>query len=292
MNEHDDPSTLTGAYAVDALTEQERAALERALEQSPALRDETASLHETALALAYAVEPVEPPTAMKASLMATIATTPQRDAVRSASAPAVDAPAPAAEPVAPVIGLEARPTTGAHRATTAGPAERSAQRRWFTRPAARIAAAAAAVVIVGGIGFGVNDVFSTSGPGTNQAQTPSQLDEIYAASDMQRTTDDVTGGGTATVVWSNEVGKSAVIFDGVKAAPPGKTYELWYISSDADGGKISSAGLVDGVDGGVRAAILSGSKRAGDTIGVTIEPSGGSKQPTTKPILAVSTSKA
>ncbi|WIB37108.1 anti-sigma factor [Curtobacterium sp. MCJR17_043] len=127
-------------------------------------------------------------------------------------------------------------------------------------------------------------------PATTQAA--SGLDQIYAAPDFQRSSAKVKGGGTATVVWSGQLGRSAVILDGVKAAPKGKTYELWYIGSQESGGTIEAAGLMHDVDGGVRSAVLRGTMVAGDTIGITVEPAGGSDQPTSEPVVAVPTSEA
>jgi anti-sigma-K factor RskA len=285
MSVRDELGLLTGAYALDALHDDERAALEAALTESPELRSEVDSLHETALALAYAATPVEPSADLKASLMAKIQSTPQ---VAADDASVADGESVLVADVPAPVGLEARPASARHVAPAAGPAEQSARRRWFQRPAAVLGAAAAAVAVVVTASFGVNS-FTNPSPGVTQAAPSSSLDRIYAAADFKRSSTDVRGGGTATVVWSDELGKSAVIFDGLKAAPDGKTYELWYIGSKDRGGTISSAGLVNDVDGGVRSAVLSGSKEQGDTIGVTVEPAGGSKQPTTTPIAAVPT---
>ncbi len=281
---HDDPALLTGAYALDALSDDERALLEDVLTTSPELQAETDSLRETALQLAYAVAPIEAPASLKTSLLAQIATTPQAAPVASTArtAPAQEArPAPAAQ----VTSIDAGPAAG-------GRASSEARRRWFQRPAVMLTAAAAvAAVFFGGLGVGsVFDPSNSSGPGTTQAS--SGLDRIYAASDFQRTTTKVEGGGSATVVWSNDLGKSAVILDGVQQAPKGKTYELWYIGGEAEGGSITAAGLVDGAADGVHSAVLKGSMSDGATIGMTVEPAGGSDQPTTTPIMAVPTTTA
>lgn len=311
---HDDPALLTGSHALDALSDDERALLEATLSSSPELRAETDSLRETALQLAYAVDPIEPPASLKASLMAQIASTPQAAPLASApaapsttaqAAPAVPtsqaAPSAPAGPAAPLrstpvpetdgdAGQEARFTPATSVTTRRGRAEGAAQRRWFQRPAAALSAAAAVAVVFLGVGLGVGTSFAPSnepGPGTTQAS--SGLDRIYAASDFKRSTAKVAGGGTATVVWSNDLGKSAVILDGVAQAPKGKTYQLWYIGSEGTGGKITAAGLLDGSTDGVNAAVLSGSRSHDVTIGMTVEPEGGSKQPTTTPIMAVTT---
>lgn len=292
---HDDPALLTGSYALDSLSDDERELLEATLRSAPELQAETDSLRETALQLAYAVTPIEPPASLKSALMAQIASTPQAAPLASApAAPTESAPADSA-PVAPVsstgdAGQEARFTPDSSVPSRRGRAEAAAQRRWFQRPAAALSAAAAVAVVFLGVGLGVGTAFTPSNePGHGTTQASGGLDRIYAASDFKRSTAKVAGGGTATVIWSNRLGKSAVILDGVSSAPEGKTYELWYIGSEGSGGKINAAGLMDGVSDGVHTAVLSGKLSHGATIGMTVEPEGGSDQPTTTPIMAVPT---
>ncbi|MBT1632963.1 MULTISPECIES: anti-sigma factor [Curtobacterium] len=287
---HDDPALMTGSHALDALSDDERALLEDALRTSPELQAENDSLRETALQLAYAVAPIEPPASLKASLLAQIATTPQ-------AAPLADTTVDRT-PVAETTSVqEARPEPARHVAsiadgpTAGGRASSEARRRWFQRPAVMLTAAAAVAAVFFG-GLGVGSIFDPNGSGTGTTQASSGLDRIYAASDFQRTTTKVAGGGSATVVWSNDLGKSAVILDGVEQAPKGKTYELWYIGSEEQGGTIKSAGLVDGAADGVHSAVLKGAMSEGATIGMTVEPEGGSEQPTTSPIMAVPTTTA
>ncbi|MFJ3385622.1 MULTISPECIES: anti-sigma factor domain-containing protein [unclassified Curtobacterium] len=279
---------MTGSHALDALSDDERREVEAALAASPELLAEADSLAETARALAYAVEPVEPPASMKAALMAAIQTTPQ---VAADPAPAA-APTAARHAAVGEPGQEAPVAPVTSVTSDGGAASAAARRRWFQRPAAMLSAAAAVGVVFLGVGLGVGGVIGSgdAGPGPSTSQAASGLDQIYASADFQRSTSKVTGGGTATVVWSDQLGKSAVILDGVKAAPKDKTYELWYIGSEESGGTIESAGLMNDVDGGVRSAVLSGAKSSGATIGITVEPAGGSKQPTTTPIVAVPTS--
>lgn len=301
---HDDPALLTGSHALDALSDDERALLEHALTTSPELQAETDSLRETALQLAYAVEPIDPPASLKASLMAQIARTPQAaPADRTAPVAGLEAPLASAASPAPVVGAAPAPAPVAETGNVIGlgaadaagyadgAASAKARRRWFQRPAAALSAAAAVAVVFLGVGLGVGTNFGqTEGtsPGTTQAS--GTLDSIYAASDFQRTTAKVPGGGSATVVWSHDVGKSAVILDGVEQAPQGKTYELWYIGSE--GGEIVPAGLVDSARNGVHTAVLDGKLTPGAAIGMTVEPEGGSDQPTSTPLMAVPTTQA
>ncbi len=229
---HDDPALLTGSHALDALSDDERALLEHALTTSPELQAETDSLRETALQLAYAVEPIEPSASLKTSLMAQIARTPQAAPVAASSVAGLEAPLASAPLPTPVAGTAPAPAQAAETGNVVGfgavpavghaegAASAKARRRWFQRPAAALSAAAAVAVVFLGVGLGVGTNFGQTegtGPGTTQAS--GTLDSIYAASDFQRTTAKVPGGGSATVVWSHDVGRSAVILDGVEQAP-------------------------------------------------------------------------
>ncbi|KQO63501.1 anti-sigma factor [Curtobacterium sp. Leaf261] len=280
----DDMELMTGSYALDAVDEAERQAIEAALATSDDMRAEADSLRQTALLLAYAVKTVDPPAELKASLMAKIATTPQRPAqtARHSDTTAESVSEPTIEPNATVSDMATvsditAPTVGASTHTATG----RARARWFQRPAMVLAAAAAVTAVFTGAGLGFN---ALTNPEQSQTQQASGVDRITAAADFKRSTTDVSTGGTATVVWSDKLGKSGVILKGVGPAPAGKTYELWYIGS-----KITSAGLMNEVDGGTSSAVLSGKRTDGITVGITIEPKGGSAQPTTDPIAAVTT---
>ena len=77
-------------------------------------------------------------------------------------------------------------------------------------------------------------------------------------------------------------GGNLTLYADLAPAPAGKTYEAWVIGSS---GPIP-AGTFDG--GGTVVLDLTAQARPGDQIAVTVEPAGGSKQPTTKPIGAAS----
>ncbi len=73
---------------------------------------------------------------------------------------------------------------------------------------------------------------------------------------------------------------TATLYADSHTLPSGKTYQAWVIPP---GGKPQSAGTF----GAGRNSVDLGAKAAkGDTLAVTVEPSGGSAQPTTQPIAA------
>jgi anti-sigma-K factor RskA len=265
----DDVATLSGAYALNALSAEEREAFEAHLGESESLRHEVTELADTAVLLGRAIAPVEPPAALKANIMSLIASTPQLPVAPrlvAVESPSAASAASVAEPV------EATPVLT--------PAGQKAQSRWFTKPVMAIVAAAAAIGIIVGGGVLVNTV----GDNTAQNQAADQLAAINAASDMQQAVSDVAGGGTATLVWSNELQSSAMIVDGLATLPDGKVYELWYIDAES----VARPAGTFGVDSsGETWRVLDGEMQAGDTVGVTVEPAGGSKAPTTTPIVAI-----
>ena len=262
----------SGAYVLHALSDAENAQFEKLLAESEETRAEVTELADTAVELGLSVAPVDPPASLRASILDAIATTPQL-----APLDAVDASAQADEgdhelaPLAPVVGT----------APVVDLAEERARRRWYTRPVTTLVAAAAAVALVFGGGLAINTVIQ----GQQLTASASQINQIQAAADYQRRTVDVASGGSATVIWSVTERRSALLGTGMVKLPSSLTYELWYIG--ADGAR--SAGTFD-VDGSAtQSVVLGGKMNAGDSIGVTIEPAGGSKKPTTNPIAVVTT---
>lgn len=244
---------LSGSYALNGLDAADLAEFETHLQQSQATRDEVTELTDTAVLLGLAVEPVQPSAGLKASIMDRLDAHPQL---------------PVVEPV------------GASSAAAFGTrADRKAQARWFTRPATALAAVAAAIALFVGGG-----VVTTSLAQNNFAQQQAdQLAAINSADDAQRASVDLADGGTATLVWSNTLLSSALIVDGLAPLPADRTYELWYIN---DAGA-RPAGTFGVAGSGSTWRVLDGTMKAGDTVGVTVEPRGGSDAPTTDPVVVI-----
>lgn len=240
--------------------------------------DEAREFEAVAAELGLAAEPIAPPASLKADLFAKLASTPQLppldEPAPASVAPARASVAPASVASAPTAPAEAPPAPDS-------PAQLKSRSRWFSRPIAIAAAAAAAVVLfVGGTFLGS----ALSGGDSFQEQQASALAAINAAPDAQRATADVEGGGTATLVWSGQLGQSALVAKNLPSLPNDKTYELWYIRD----GKATAAGTMMPGNTPATWRVLDGKMAAGDTVGVTVEPRGGSTQPTTNPIVAIS----
>lgn len=71
--------------------------------------------------------------------------------------------------------------------------------------------------------------------------------------------------------------KAVFLTDRLPAAGAGRTYQLWL----ADHGRMRPAGFLTG-DG---AAVLDGGLGTASAVGLTLEPTGGSPQPTTRPLV-------
>jgi anti-sigma-K factor RskA len=88
---------------------------------------------------------------------------------------------------------------------------------------------------------------------------------------------DLTGAAGSVVVGPS--GQGTLVVAGLKPTEPGKTYEAWVIQN----GKATPAGVF----AGGKTAVVHLKLRVphGAIIGVTVEPAGGSAQPTTHPIV-------
>jgi anti-sigma-K factor RskA len=103
--------------------------------------------------------------------------------------------------------------------------------------------------------------------------------QVFEARDAETTTIDTANGGELTVATSESLGKMAVNTEGLPELTAEQVYQIWAITGD----ERQSVGLVEDLQKG-RAMKLPGE---GTQIGITIEPSGGSEQPTTDPIAVV-----
>lgn len=256
MNEQEF-AELAAAAALDALSPDDRRRYDEALVAHPEWQEIADADAATAALLGEGVTPVAPPVALRSSLLAQIARTPQDgDAPRGPAA--VEQPRPDARPDA-----EASPKAPAH-------------------PLRFLFALAACLALLVGVGIGtvaLNDHL-------NRPASVIALDDIRSAGDAQKATVELADGGVATAHWSASLGKSVLVTDGIPALADGKTYELWYVRGDTP----IPAGVFD-ADAGEATAVLAGEMHAGDVIAVTIEEAGGSPTgtPTTDPVIVIPT---
>jgi anti-sigma-K factor RskA len=148
---------------------------------------------------------------------------------------------------------------------------------WVPWLSGAIATAAIAVAVF----FGVAQ--SHTQAELNQARAENAaISVLLAQPNATLLTHGVTHGGVATVVLAADRHELAVVTTGLPALPSGQVYQLWLI-----GKKITSAGLLPPARNGQTPAVLATGVAKGDALGLTVEPAGGSAQPTTTPILAL-----
>jgi len=263
-----DADQLAGAWALDALDEADRALYERHLASSPAARADADALRETASRLGAAAA-AQPPAHLRANILAAIATTPQErsgDGGRAAGSGAqhrADVPDDAPLP-APVDLAEQR-------------------RRRRGRPgAALLAAAACAVVAIGGVTYAVDarrDADRLTQTVAAQQRYQEQVDSVLTSGGARVVQVDATGGGTATVV---HAGTRAVVLADLPAVSD-RQYQLWLV----EGQTVRSAGLLPATSGGRATSYLPDTGTA-TGLAISVEPVGGSQQPTSQPVVLAS----
>ncbi|MFE9487346.1 anti-sigma factor domain-containing protein [Streptomyces sp. NPDC006641] len=101
---------------------------------------------------------------------------------------------------------------------------------------------------------------------------------VLAAPDARSRTAKVAG-GAGTLVVSADRDRAVFAVSKMAAPPRGKVYQLWF----ADGGKMRPAGLMD-PDRSSQAVLMQGAVDGATGIGITVEPAGGSEQPTSTPV--------
>jgi anti-sigma-K factor RskA len=92
------------------------------------------------------------------------------------------------------------------------------------------------------------------------------------------------GGLSGKVIYIPDEQTAVIEVDGLDPAPEGRTYQVWAITDE----RPSSLGLMEAPEGGPVAQAMSGiTLEDGQVLAVTLEPAGGSLQPTTDPLFAV-----
>lgn len=235
---------LTGAYALHALSDEESAAFERHLAGCEACAQEAAELSATAARLGLAV------------------------ATR---------PAPGLrEQVLRRIGAVRQETPG--RVTQALAVRTGPRARVLSRWA--LAACLAAATAFGGTAvWQYQRAEDARTQARNATQASDEIAAVLAAPDARTRAAALTDGATGTVVVSRGQDRAVFVVSGMARPPGGKVYQLWF----DDGGTMRSAGLMD-PGRSDQAVLLSGAVDGASGMGVTVEPDGGSKQPTSAPL--------
>ena len=140
-----------------------------------------------------------------------------------------------------------------------------------------LAAAAAVVIVAGGIGIGVQI--------TDNTPSPTTVSEIMAAPDMHSTTLDVPGGGTATTAFSPSEDAAVLTMNGVTPPSPDQVYQMWLVSPD--GSTMTPKGTMAPADVKPTTQVVLDNIGPNTKLAFTIEPPGGSTQPTGDPFAII-----
>lgn len=146
------------------------------------------------------------------------------------------------------------------------------------RPGIRLSLAIGAAVIAAVLA--VTQVITwqhlTTARASSQAVTA-----VLTAPDARIGTAAGESGGTVTVIASAAKHEAIITTAGMPALSGSLVYQAWVMGQ----GGARSAGLLGPAPGGGTDLILARGTRPGDRIGITIEPAGGTRQPTTTPLV-------
>jgi anti-sigma-K factor RskA len=232
-----DVHTLAGAYALDALPDQETALFEEHLAACAACREEVAGLRAAAAKLGES-SAAPAPAAMRARVLAGISVTRQ----------------------APSLGTNAD--------------DRGARWRRLRRYVAPIAAAAVLVaVVLGGLALDARlDALEVRS---------AQVVAVLAADDTQGVVLHGEQHRPARIIMSPSEGQAVFVANELPLPGQGRTYQLWLIGQHGP----RSAGVFRPGDHGEVVQAMSGEMSDVQAVAVTIEPVGGSLQPTSDAVL-------
>ena len=244
---------------------------------------------ETAALLGASLRPVDPPAAIRASLLEAIAREPQTECVDQ-----TDGTAEEDAGDRDAVGGSNSGSDGDGDGDSAGSevlsldAHRRRRSAWRTG----LLRAAAAVVLLGvGIGVGRWSVRGAVDEAMDSMASSMASTQHYAhlnqAQDVQRVTDTMPDGHVATLTWSRDMSMTALTLPAaMKESAGGRSLQVWL----KEGETTTSLGVYDPREG-AGFSFLDIMPKPGQQIVITMEPTGGSAQPTTPPLVTLRVSE-
>jgi anti-sigma-K factor RskA len=242
---------LVGAYVLDAVDEGDRAEFERHLVTCEQCRDDVRGLQEATARLAAAAA-ITPREELRQPTLQAAAVTRQQP---------------------PLVGGD---RTGEMPRRGRWPARRRFAHPWLAGVAAGVAAVLIVVAVVLGVQAG-----SMHQRLAVQQQRDRAMTAVLGAHDAVVLTAAVSTGGTATVVMSHQARSLVFTARGLARLPGVRAYELWL----AGPAGITPAGMLPPVYHGMSGPMVVGGLARGEQLELTVEPSSGSQQPTSAPIV-------
>jgi anti-sigma-K factor RskA len=241
--------SLAAPYALDALEPGERVRFEKHLAKCARCAAEVRTLSEDAVRLAWSTS-APPPAALRERVLAAVRTTAQE-------------PVRAREPQLPPHVWGMRPPPGRVR-----------ERRPLFVPFAT--ATAAAALVVASL-FAVQANLQQEQLDAERAQVR-EIAHVLAAPDARASTGRDAEGRSIGVIASVAEGRAVVTLGGYADLPGDRVRQLWLMRP---GAQPRSLGLFDGDT----PLVASGLDTSAASLAVTVEPDGGSPQPTTQPVV-------
>ena len=251
---------------------------------------------ETAALLGSSLRPVAPPAAIRAALLEAVVREPQA----GQSVGAADSDDRDDRDTDSVVDSDAGGTGGAAAGRGAGSADSAdssivpldAHRGRRSTWRAGLMRAAAAVVLLGvGIGVGrwsARGAVDEAMDSMAESMAPTQhYAHLNQAQDVQRVTDTMPDGHVATLTWSRDMSMTALTLPAaMKESAGGRSLQVWL----KEGETTTSLGVYDPRDG-AGFSFLDVMPKPGQQIVITMEPAGGSAQPTTPPLVTLRVSE-
>jgi anti-sigma factor RsiW len=247
--------SLTGAYALDAVAGEEREEFEGHLTECDACAQEVRELTATAARLGLAAPRVPLPAESAAALRSAVL----REVARTRQEPPAVSDPPAA-------------------------ARRTPWRPYRLALAACLALAAA----LGGVAVWQHQEADSARTRADRAEAEArsraaEVSGVLTAPDARTVSARLAHGGTGAVVVSKARDRAVFVGSGLPKLSGGRVYQLWF----DDAGTMRPAGLVSGT--AITSAVpASGPIGRASGLGITVEPAGGSRHPTTAPLAVLS----
>ena len=108
--------------------------------------------------------------------------------------------------------------------------------------------------------------------------TQQKIDRVLSASDVEHVTAKLPGGAEATTFWSETEHAAVLVTRRMPDAPAGRIYQVWLQKGDD---MVPAAKMTKGGDNRV---LLDGDPGDASGVGVTVEPEGGSAEPSSAPV--------
>ncbi|QTD97587.1 anti-sigma factor [Streptomyces cyanogenus] len=259
----EDLHSLAAPYALDALEPGERRRFEKHLAGCDRCTAEVRELAEDAVRLAWSTA-APAPAALRDRVLSAVRSTPQEPA-RGRTAARAQAPGREHAPVLPPHVWGTQPPPGRAR---------TARRRPLFAPFATVTAAAALVVA---------SLFAVQAHRTEDRLTAErararEIAHVLAAPDARAASSEDARGRSIGVIASASEREAVVTLSGYGTPPGGRVHQLWLMRPRV---QPRSLGLL----AGDTPLVAKGLDTSSSSLAVTVEPDGGSAQPTGQPVV-------